>query len=78
MAEEFRIIIKKNGEVWVDLGNMEPQRLRSYRELFEETIGPIKSEIASTGGGTPGAVGLTDLGKDEDSDKEREKIKGSG
>jgi len=48
--EDIKIIIRKNGEIWVDLGDLEPQRIRHYKELFEEVIGPIKGEIVATDG----------------------------
>ena len=59
--EDIKIIIRKNGEIWVDLGGVEPQRIKHYKNLFEEAIGPIKGEIAGAeSGGGEGGVLITD------------------
>jgi hypothetical protein len=77
--EDIKIIIRKNGEIWVDLGGLSPQKIKHYKEIFEEAIGPIKGEIISSdGGGASGAVYLTDHLKIQDTEeegKDREKIK---
>jgi len=73
--EDIKIIIRKNGEIWVDLGDLEPQRIRHYKELFEEVIGPIKGEIVATdGGGASGGVQLVD----QEIDEEKERLKHGG
>jgi len=73
--EKIKIIIRKNGEIWVDLGELAPQRIRHYKQLFEEVIGPIKGEIAGTDGlGGTGGVPLTDQVKDEEKEEQKERI----
>ena len=73
--EKVKIIIRKNGEIWIDLGELEPQRIRHYRQLFEEFLGPIKGEIAGTDGGLgSGGVPLTDQVKDEEKEEQKERI----
>lgn len=76
--EDIKIIIRKNGEIWVDLGNLEPQRIKHYKDLFEEAIGPIKGELSSADGGGSGGVPLTGRWKTGEDDKEKEQIKNSG
>ncbi|MCX6999585.1 MAG: hypothetical protein NT106_04730 [Candidatus Sumerlaeota bacterium] len=75
--EEIKIIIKKNGEVWVDLGGLAPVRLRNYRELFEEMLGPIKGELAGMDGGTPGGVYLAETPEAEEDEKDKRRIRGT-
>ena len=81
--EDIKIIIKKNGEIWVDLGDMEPQRIRHYKEIFEEAIGPLRGEIlGSDGSGSSGGVRMTDhfqVGEtsSEETDK-KERLKDGG
>jgi hypothetical protein len=76
--EDIKIIIKDNGEIWVDLGNMEPQRIKHYKDLFEEAIGPIKGELTgSDGGGGYGGVPLTGKLKTGE-EEEKERIKNGG
>lgn len=72
--EDLKIIIKKNGEIWVDLGNLEPQRIRHYKEILEETIGPIKGELIRTGdaGSSAGVYVVKEIEEEAD----RGKIKG--
>jgi len=73
--EKIKIIIRKNGEIWVDLGELEPQRIKHYKQLFEEVIGPIKGEIAGTDAGFgSGGVRLTDQVKDEKEEEQKERI----
>jgi|GEM_PF-577318 len=77
--EDIKIIIRKNGEIWVDLGGLEPQRVKHYKDLFEEAIGPIKGELSgSDGAGGSGGVQITDQAESEDQDKKREKLKNGG
>ena len=77
-SEEIKIIIRKNGEIWVDLEGLEPQRIRHYKEIFEEVIGPIKGEITVTeGGGASAGVPLVEQEK-ETPEKKREQIKENG
>jgi hypothetical protein len=76
--EELKIIIKKNGEVWVDLGGLVPVRLRHYRELFEEMLGPIKGELeAMDGGAPPGAVYVVETPEAEEDEKDKGQIRGT-
>ncbi|MBN1901714.1 hypothetical protein JW926_10365 [Candidatus Sumerlaeota bacterium] len=74
--EDIKIIIKTNGEIWVDLGDMEPHRINHYKELFEEAIGPVKGSITGAdGGGGKGAAPLLSQGITADEKKEKEQIK---
>ena len=74
--EDLKIIIKKNGEIWVDVGGLEPYRIKHYRELFEEAIGPIIGELTSAdGGGSPGRVHFAGYLSLEDEEEKRERIK---
>jgi hypothetical protein len=74
--EEIKIIIKKNGEVWVDLGGLAPVHLRNYRELFEEILGPIKGELAGMDGGTPGGVHVVETPEAVEDEKDKGRIRG--
>jgi hypothetical protein len=74
--EDIKIIIKKNGEIWVDLGNLEPQRIKHYKDLFEEAIGPVKGELTGAdGGGGYGGVPLTGRLETGEEEEEKEQIK---
>ena len=73
--EDFKIIIKKNGEIWVDLGNMDPQRIRHYKDILEEAIGPVKGELVISGdAGSSGGVYVVK----EEEETDREQIKEGG
>jgi len=45
-AEEFRIKITKQGEVWVDLRGLGEQRVRELRQMLEEIVGPIVERVS--------------------------------
>jgi hypothetical protein len=45
-AEEFRIKITRQGEVWVDLRGLGEQRVRELRQMLEEIVGPIVGEVS--------------------------------
>ena len=73
--EKVKIIIRKNGEIWIDLGELEPQRIRHYKQLFEEVLGPIKGEIATRDGGWGSeGVPLTEQVKSGEEEEQKEKI----
>ena len=58
---------------------MTPQRVKHYKELLEEAIGPIKGELESMdGGGASGGVMLTGRHKDSDEEEGQEKVKNGG
>jgi len=40
--EEFEITISKNGEVIVKIDKFSERRVKYYREMLEEILGPIK------------------------------------
>ncbi|GAB4320411.1 MAG: hypothetical protein Kow0059_14740 [Candidatus Sumerlaeia bacterium] len=40
--DDLQIIIKRNGEVWVEGSNMPARRLLHYRRLLEEILGPTR------------------------------------
>lgn len=64
-AEEFRIKITKQGEVWVDLRGLGEQRVRELRQMLEEIVGPIIKEISLADEGPGPAVRfVTDEGED--------------
>ena len=42
--DEFKITIKKDGTVEIQVGD-EVKKVRHYREIFQDAIGPIKQEI---------------------------------
>lgn len=47
MAQEsFTITIKKNGEIWVKLAGMKERRIRHYKDILSELVGPIIKEMA--------------------------------
>ncbi|HOE63468.1 MAG TPA: hypothetical protein PKW18_08755 [Candidatus Sumerlaeota bacterium] len=74
--EDVKIIIKKNGEIWVDMGNLAPQQVQYYKQIFEEILGPIKGELASWDGGTPPpAVRLAQSQQEEDEGEKKEILK---
>jgi len=55
-AEEFRIKITHQGEVWVDLRGLGEQRVRELRQMLEEMIGPIVREVSLADEGPGPAV----------------------
>ena len=60
--DDLKIIIKKNGEVWVQGPNLSPQRLQHYRQLFEDILG--NAQIVSTSGDLPPAPTFTSTGQE--------------
>jgi hypothetical protein len=71
-GDELKIIIKKSGEIWIDLGGLEAKKVRNYKDMFEEILGPIKGELMAEDGGTAsGGVYISDFFKDEEEDKEK-------
>lgn len=67
--DEFKIIITKTGEIKVLFEGLPEQKLKSYIEIFEEAIGPVKQIEA--GGALPPSSPLI---VDTDEDKEKTKI----
>lgn len=74
--EDVKIIIKKNGEIWVDTGNLAPQRVQHYKQIFEEVLGPIKGELASWDGGMPPpSVRLAQTLQEEEESESKESVR---
>jgi hypothetical protein len=57
--EEFKIIIKKNGEIVADLRGLSKARMQHYREVLEEIFGPSR-EISSPEEMPPSGVRMTE------------------
>ena len=75
-TEEFEIVIKKSGEIVVKLDNLEKKRVRHYRELFEEAIGPAHEVVEAGDDGTPpGLVRYSDAEKKKEEEKKEEHLK---
>lgn len=75
-SEEFEIVIKKSGEIVVKLDNLEKKRVRHYRELFEEAIGPTRDVVEIGDDGVPpGMVRYSDADKKKEEEKKEERLK---
>ncbi|MCX7766261.1 MAG: hypothetical protein N2246_06115 [Candidatus Sumerlaeia bacterium] len=74
-TDEFEIIIKKNGEIIVKLDGLGEKKVRHYREIFEEAIGPIRQVIdVSNESMPPGSVHLTEIEQTDTREKSKEKL----
>jgi hypothetical protein len=69
--EEFRVTIKKSGELIADLRGLDKTRMRHYREILEEIFGR-SVEISAGEEMPPGGVKMT-----EEEKKREQKIRGS-
>jgi hypothetical protein len=68
--EEFTIIIKKNGEIVVDMKELGKRTVQNYQQIFEETLGPVRVEPVLSGDeAPPSAVKLSDKERDKDKQK---------
>ena len=72
--DEFTIVIKKNGEIVVRIEGMEDRKVRHYREIFEDTIGPVKEIIEASDDAPPGGVRYSDHKKSGEEDKDKNKL----
>lgn len=73
--EEFEIIIKKNGEIIVRINGLGEKRIRHYRQIFEEAIGPIREGLEVSSDTTPpGAVRLAETVRTEAQQKSTKKL----
>lgn len=74
-TDEFEIIIKKNGEIIIKLDGLGEKKIRHYREIFEEAIGPVRQIIdVNSEAMPPGAVHLAETEHAEEEEKKREKL----
>lgn len=72
--DEFEIIITKNGEIRVKLNGLEEKKIRYYREILEEAIGPVRKVIEISGEETPpGTVRFTETERKKTQAKPQEK-----
>ncbi len=68
--EEFTIIIKKNGEIIVDMKELGKRTVQNYQQMFEENIGPVRVKPVLTGDeAPPSGVKLSEKEKDKDKQK---------
>lgn len=71
--EELQIVIRKNGEVWVEGPGLTPRRLAHYRDLMEDILGP--AQITAGPGESPPKPNARYEGEEEQSEVEKEKAK---
>lgn len=68
--EEFEITVNKHGEVIVKIDKFSERRMKYYREMLEEILGPVKElTIVPMEGVPPEGVKLSD-----EKDKKRLRI----
>ncbi len=70
-TDEFEIVIKKNGTIYVRFDDVDEKKVRHYKEIFEEVIGPTR-EVTEIGdeGTPPGEVGYSEKGKKKEEEKD--------